>query len=106
MRFLLTVLIVLLSFKGFTRTPTKLSFAKSDTARRNIKKDIHFPEPANVNKLFYIQRDPNTNTLIYELNTNDAGELDTDNPLHVYWIRYAEKGQREELSYIQRNSKF
>lgn len=74
----------------------------SDTVKRNLRKELHFPEPSNVSKLFYIQRDPNTNTLIYELNTDKNGELDTDNPLHVYWIRYAEKGQREELSYIQR----
>lgn len=76
--------------------------SESDTVKRNLKKELHFPEPLNVSKLFYIQRDPNTNTLIYELNTDKNGELDTDNPLHVYWIRYADKGQREELSYIQR----
>jgi len=102
MRFLITSLLILLSFQGFSNSKTKVLRAETDTLKRNIKKDLRFPEPANISKLFYIQRDPNTNTLIYELNTDGSGELDTDNPMHVYWIRYAEKGQKEELSYIQR----
>jgi hypothetical protein len=61
-----------------------------------------FPTPPeSVSRLFYMQRTANTNTIIYELNAPN-GRLDEDNPLHVYWIRYAEKGQKEDLSYIQR----
>ena len=30
------------------------------------------------------------------------GKLNTDEPVKAYWIRYAEKGQKEDLSYIQR----
>lgn len=64
--------------------------------------DDKFPAPAeNVNRLFYLQRTANSNTIIYELNTHN-GLLDENDPVHVYWIRYAEKGQKEELSYIQR----
>src|SRR5882757_1707547 len=63
-----------------------------------------FPVPAgNANQLFYLQRTPNTNTVVYELNYDKNGELDTDNPVHVFWIRYGEKGQRAELSFIQRH---
>ena len=61
-----------------------------------------FPVPAgNANQLFYLQRTSNTNTIVYELNYK-KGKLDEDNPVHVFWIRYAEKGQRAELSWIQR----
>ncbi|GAA4090508.1 DUF4833 domain-containing protein [Mucilaginibacter panaciglaebae] len=61
-----------------------------------------FPTPAdNIQRLFYLQRLPNSNTLIYELNAPN-GHLNEDEPVHPYWLRYAEKGQREELSYIQR----
>ncbi|MES2276898.1 MAG: DUF4833 domain-containing protein [Bacteroidota bacterium] len=102
MRLLLSLLLSsTLLLQGFTSKKPSL-LTETDTVKRNLKKELHFPEPANVDKLFYIQRDPNTNTLIYELNTDKSGDLDTDNPLHVYWIRYADKGQREELSYIQR----
>jgi hypothetical protein len=61
-----------------------------------------FPVPAgNAKQLFYLQRTSNTNTIVYELNYK-KGILDLDNPVHVFWIRYAEKGQRAELSWIQR----
>lgn len=64
--------------------------------------DDKFPTPPdNINRLFFVQRNPNSNTIIYELN-NKNGLLDKDNPIHVYWLRYADKGQKEELSYIQR----
>ena len=63
-----------------------------------------FPVPSgNADQLFYLQRTPNTNTIVYELNYTKAGALDTTEPVHVFWIRYGEKGQRAELSYIQRH---
>ena len=58
--------------------------------------------PRNANSLFYLQRTPNTNTIICELNEKD-GRLNKDEPVHVLWIRYAEQRQREELSFIQRH---
>lgn len=61
-----------------------------------------FPVPvANDKQLFYLQRTSNTNTIVYELNYKD-GKLDERNPVHVYWIRYTEQGQKAELSWIQR----
>jgi len=64
---------------------------------------IRFPVPKGIaNQLFYVQRDPNTNTIICELNVNAKGQVDKDNPVHVYWIRYTEDEARKELGYIQR----
>lgn len=64
---------------------------------------INFPTPKNVdNMLFYLQRDPNTNTLIYALNLKENGSINADSPIQVYWIRYGEKGQKKDLGYIQR----
>lgn len=61
-----------------------------------------FPVPRfNAKTQFYVQRTPNTNTIMYELNMKN-GELNEDNPIHVYWIRYTEGGGTKELSYIQR----
>ena len=67
------------------------------------QRDARYPTPSgNTNQLFFIQRDPNINTLIYELNLKN-GSVVEDEPIHVFWIRYAEKGQHDELNYIQRN---
>jgi hypothetical protein len=63
------------------------------------------PEPRGVrNMMFYLQRNPNANTVVYELNKTAQGGLDEQAPIHPYWIRYADGGERKELSYIQ--SKF
>jgi phosphatidylglycerophosphate synthase len=72
---------------------------KSKTFREAVDT---FPIPRfNAKTQFYVQRTPNTNTIMYELNMKD-GVLDEKDPVHVYWIRYASGGGTEELSYIQR----
>ncbi len=62
-----------------------------------------FPVPSGLPKLlFYIQRDPNTNTICYELNINEKGQLEEGSPIHAFWIRYPEGGAHKDLNYIQR----
>ena len=64
---------------------------------------LHFPTPKNIdNMLFYIQRDPNINTAIYTINYQENGKIDKSNPIKAYWIRYAEKGEKKDLNYLQR----
>lgn len=58
--------------------------------------------PASNERLFYVQRTPNANTIVYDLNLNSDGKLNAEQPVKVYWLKYAEKGQKEELNYIQR----
>jgi hypothetical protein len=73
------------------------------TKQGSAQRDTRYPTPSgNSNQLFFMQRDPNINTLIYELNFKN-GVLNEDEPVHVFWIRYAEKGQHDDLNYIQRN---
>jgi hypothetical protein len=58
--------------------------------------------PANVGRLFYVQRSSNANTIVYELNLGSNGQPDADEPVHPYWIRYTEGSKKADLSYIQR----
>ncbi len=61
-----------------------------------------FPVPPfNANQLFYLQRTSNKNTIVCDLNMAN-GRLNKSQPVHVYWIRYSDQGQQQELSYIQR----
>ncbi|MCF2443596.1 DUF4833 domain-containing protein [Dyadobacter sp. CY345] len=59
------------------------------------------PVPNIPNLLFYIQRDPNSNTICYQLNLDKDGKLDNSNPVRAFWIRFHEGGTVKELSYIQ-----
>ena len=67
------------------------------------KEQPAFPVPTNVpHMMFYMQRTPNSNTIIYDLNIQKDGTLDKDEPVNVYWIRYADGGETKSLNYIQR----
>lgn len=102
--FLLNFFLIFPALPAVCNIPSNRPFyLTSDTSSRKIKtKALSFPVPAVPGKLFYVQRDPNTNTIIYDLNVNTNGELNTENPVHVYWIKYNERGQKEELNFIQR----
>lgn len=87
----------------FLTVLTLFLFTTQSRAQAKDPSPINFPTPKNVDHmLFYLQRDPNTNTLIYALNLEKNGSLNADNPIEVYWIRYGEKGQKKDLGYIQR----
>ena len=63
----------------------------------------HYPVPPKTDKLlFYIQRNHNANTIIYDANFNLNGKLDSDEPIEVYWRRYDEQGQKMELRTIEK----
>ncbi|HXU27795.1 MAG TPA: DUF4833 domain-containing protein [Bacteroidia bacterium] len=70
---------------------------------QDIKEDgKEFPIPAgNPHQLFYLQRIENINTVIYELNEQN-GSLNTEEPIHAFWILYAEQKKHEELSAIEK----
>jgi hypothetical protein len=59
------------------------------------------PVPKEANQLFYLQRDPDANTVIYQLNIKN-GRIDPKKPIHTYWKLYEEGGKRKNLNYIQR----
>ncbi|QRR03897.1 DUF4833 domain-containing protein [Dyadobacter sandarakinus] len=82
-----------------------LSFTEvfSVTTHSGNNSPADFPVPANVpHLLFYIQRDPNTNTICYQLNTDTEGHLSERSPVNTFWIKYEEGGVRKELNYLQR----
>ncbi len=53
-------------------------------------------------RLFYIQKSSNANTVVYDANVLANKSLNPQSPVHTYWIRYSDKGQKEELTTIQR----
>lgn len=67
-----------------------------------IAQDSTYPVPPKPpGHLFYLQHTRNQNTVMYEVNLKD-GKPDPEKPVHVYWIRYSERGQVQELNDLQR----
>lgn len=92
--------ILIFSLTALFSTPGLAEISKNKAI--SLPQDT-FPIPKNTrNLLFYVQRTPNTNTILYELNILKNNILDVENPVNINWIRYTEKKQREGLSYIQR----
>lgn len=62
-----------------------------------------FPVPPHSRKsLFYIHRNTNPNTVVYEVGTGADNKIDPKDPVRIYWIRYGEKGQQRDLNYLER----
>jgi len=58
--------------------------------------------PKTPERLFYIQRNHNENTIVYDARFDRSGNLDKNHPVHVYWIRYQEQGQVMPLRTIEK----
>ncbi len=97
-----------LSSKYFTKSLIVITIlvnivSENLSAQSKNPSPLNFPTPKNIdNMLFYIQRDPNTNTAIYAINYQENGKIDKSDPIKGYWIRYAEKGEKKDFNYIQR----
>ena len=62
------------------------------------------PTPApSPNRLFYVQRSPNVNTVMYDVNLLANKKINAENPINVYWVLFDDKQRRLPLNYIQRN---
>jgi hypothetical protein len=61
-----------------------------------------FAEAANRQHLFKIERSKNANIIQYDVQLGPDGKLLEREPVVAYWIRLAEQGQTQELSWLQR----
>ena len=50
--------------------------------------------------LFQFERSTNRNYICYDVNLED-GKLNLKDPVHAYWIRAEEGGEKKELSFLQ-----
>lgn len=98
--------ISVLIFSFFALNSVQLSAqSAAEQTLNNIVNQVvkNYPVPPSSNKLlFYLQRNKNTNTVVYEANILSNGKLDPEKPVHVYWLRYTEGGVVKELSWVQR----
>jgi len=61
-----------------------------------------YPTPEKTDRLqFYIQRNQNKNTVVYNLNINCDGCVNQEYPMEVSWINYSDGGEKMDLNYFQ-----
>ncbi|MEJ5995755.1 DUF4833 domain-containing protein [Pedobacter sp. Du54] len=59
------------------------------------------PTPVGKNLLFFLQRTPDANTVIYEINFKKDGRIDPKKPVVGSWIRYEEEQKYKPLTNIE-----
>jgi sterol desaturase/sphingolipid hydroxylase (fatty acid hydroxylase superfamily) len=59
------------------------------------------PTPVGKNLLFFLQRTPDANTVIYEINFRKDGTIDPEKPVVGSWIRYEENQKYKPLTGIE-----
>lgn len=71
----------------------------------SVSAQYNYPVPPKTEiLLFYIQRNHNENTIMYDANYLADGNLDPDKPIDAYWMRYQEDSTRKELSWLHKKA--
>lgn len=61
-----------------------------------------FKTPDEPNQLFYIQRSPNANTVVYAARLDGEGNLDRSAPVEAFWRKFNIDGSKQPLNFIER----
>lgn len=72
-------------------------------AQKKVKTVSSWPVPDVPNLLFYIQRDPDINTVVYSVNHDKSGQLNEKDPIKIFWIKYADGGIHKPLNILQKD---
>jgi len=67
---------------------------------------LSFGDTLTRQSLFKIERSKNANIIQYDVQLGPDGKLHAKEPVVGYWIRLAEQGQAQELSWVQRKFAF
>jgi len=67
----------------------------------SAQKNEVLPTPVGKNLLFFLQRTPDANTVIYEINFKKDGTIDPQKPVVGSWIRYEEEQKYKPLTRIE-----
>jgi hypothetical protein len=61
-----------------------------------------FKRPDEPNQLFYVQRSPNSNTVIYAARLDAKGALDKNEPVEGFWRKFNIDDSKQPLNFIER----
>ena len=61
-----------------------------------------FKVPEEPDQLFYIQRSPNSNTVVYAAKLDRNGDFDSAEPVEAYWRKFNIDGSRQPLRFVER----
>ena len=61
-----------------------------------------FKIPNEPGQIFYVQRSPNANTVIYAARLDAQGNFDSRNPVEAFWRKFNIDGSKQPLNFVER----
>src|SRR5579863_8465120 len=61
-----------------------------------------FKVPDEPGQLFYIQRSPNSNTVVYAAKLDGKGNFDSKTPVEAFWRKFNIDGSQQPLNFVER----
>ena len=78
-------------------------FASTVTESDHIERmRPEFKTPDEPNQLFYVQRSPNSNTVVYAAHLDAHGDIDRGDPVEAFWRKFNVDGARTGLNFMER----
>jgi hypothetical protein len=98
------VLIAFLAALPVVTSPVNARDFSSNVSESNeiVHLRPEFKVPDEPNQLFYVQRSPNANTVVYAAKLDAKGNFDSRNPVEGFWRKFNIDGSRKSLSFIER----
>ena len=103
MRFRFALLAVLMTLPAVTLRAQARDFSSSVTESAEIQQlRPEFKVPDEPNQLFYVQRSPNANTVIYAAKLDAQGNFDSRGPVEAFWRKFNIDGSKQPLNFMER----
>jgi len=99
MKFRLVFLLAMLAAPPVQARDFSSSISESDEV---IHLRPEFKTPSEPNQLFYVQRSPNSNTVVYAAKLDAQGNFDTRAPVEGFWRKFNIDGSRQPLNFMER----
>ncbi len=98
MKFLLVFLAILMALPAEARDFSSTVTESAEVAQ--LRPEFRIPNEPN--QLFYVQRSPNSNTVVYVAKLDAQGNFDSRTPVEAFWRKFNIDGSKQKLNFIER----
>src|SRR3954471_21247017 len=100
----LTVMIALVAALPVLTLPARARDFSSSVSESSeiVRLRSEFKVPDEPGQLFYVQRSPNANTVVYAARLDAKGNFDSRAPVEAFWRKFNIDGSKQGLNFIER----
>jgi hypothetical protein len=100
----LTVMIALVAALPVLTLPARARDFSSSVSESSeiVRLRPEFKVPDEPGQLFYVQRSPNANTVVYAARLDAKGNFDSRAPVEAFWRKFNIDGSKQGLNFIER----